>query len=150
MISVASSPASRSSASCSAFSCSGVMARQREIRLPANAKAGDVCANAAFRISALHRCCLQDVITSILACILAVTLTRHTAFRHLQSRPHCRRSLTARARFKTLIYLKDFGVGGLWGVGFNEQTPIPLCLTCPLPPTRLEPFSVWRTNVSRR
>jgi hypothetical protein len=62
-------------------------ARQREIRLPANAKACDVRANAAFRISTLHRRCLQDVITGILACILAVKLIRHTAFRHLQSRP---------------------------------------------------------------
>jgi hypothetical protein len=53
---VASSPGS-------AFSCSGGMAaRQREIRLPANAKACDVCANAAFRISTLHRRCLHDVI----------------------------------------------------------------------------------------
>jgi len=61
--SVASSPARRSSASCSAFSCSGVMAaRQREIRLPAKAKACDVCANAAFRISTLHWRCLHDVI----------------------------------------------------------------------------------------
>ena len=34
----------------------------REIRLPAKAKACDVCANAAFRISTLHRRCLHDVI----------------------------------------------------------------------------------------
>jgi hypothetical protein len=41
----------------------GVMAaRQREIRLPAKAKACDICANAAFRISTLHRRCLHDVI----------------------------------------------------------------------------------------
>jgi hypothetical protein len=45
------------------FSCSGVMAaRQREIRLPAKAKACDVCAKAAFRISTLHRRCLHDVL----------------------------------------------------------------------------------------
>jgi hypothetical protein len=37
-------------------------ARQREIRPPAKAKACDVCANAAFRISTLHRRCLYDVI----------------------------------------------------------------------------------------
>jgi hypothetical protein len=53
---VASSPAS-------VFSCSGVMAaRQREIRPPAKAKACDVCANAACRISTLHRRRLHDVI----------------------------------------------------------------------------------------
>jgi hypothetical protein len=47
----------------SAFSCSGgTAARQREIRLPAKAKACDVCANATFRISTLHRRCLHDVI----------------------------------------------------------------------------------------
>src|SRR6516162_11960064 len=34
----------------------------REIRLPAKAKACDVCANAAVRISTLHRRCLHDVI----------------------------------------------------------------------------------------
>jgi len=63
IFSVANSPASGSSASCSAFSCYGVMAaRQIEIRLPAKAKACDVCANAAFRISTLHRRCLHDVI----------------------------------------------------------------------------------------
>src|SRR5262245_32160478 len=33
-----------------------------QIRLPAKAKACDVCANAAFRISTLHRRCLRDVI----------------------------------------------------------------------------------------
>jgi len=44
------------------FSCSGVMAaRQLEIRLSAKAKACDVCANAAFRISTPHRRCLHDV-----------------------------------------------------------------------------------------
>src|SRR6516165_6234121 len=32
-------------------------------------------------------------------------------FAHLQSRPHCRRSPVAPARFKTLIYLKGFGAG---------------------------------------
>jgi hypothetical protein len=37
-------------------------ARQREIRPPAKAKACDVCANAAFCISTLHRRCLYDVI----------------------------------------------------------------------------------------
>ena len=61
IFSVASSPASRSSASCRAFSCSGVMAtRQRETRLPAKAKACDVRADAALRISTLHRRCLHD------------------------------------------------------------------------------------------
>src|SRR5262249_31212204 len=34
----------------------------REIRLPAKAKACDVCAKAALRISTLHRRCLHDVI----------------------------------------------------------------------------------------
>jgi hypothetical protein len=33
-----------------------------EIRPPAKAKACNVCANAAFRISTLHRRCLHDVI----------------------------------------------------------------------------------------
>jgi hypothetical protein len=37
-------------------------ARQREIRLPAKAKACDVWANAAFRISTLQRLCLHGVI----------------------------------------------------------------------------------------
>jgi hypothetical protein len=55
-----SGPLSRSSA---AFSCSGILAaRRREIRPPAKAKACDVCANAAFRISTLHRRSLHDVI----------------------------------------------------------------------------------------
>src|SRR5215471_16466079 len=39
----------------------GIM-RRAQIRLPAKAKACDVCANAAFRISTLHRSCLHDVI----------------------------------------------------------------------------------------
>jgi hypothetical protein len=37
-------------------------ARQIEIRLPAKAKACDVCANAALRISTFHRRWLHDVI----------------------------------------------------------------------------------------
>jgi L,D-transpeptidase-like protein len=46
----------------------GVMAaRQREIRLPAKAKACDVCANAAFRISTLQRLCLHGVILTAAA-----------------------------------------------------------------------------------
>jgi hypothetical protein len=38
------------------------MMRRAQIRLPAKAKACDVCANAACRISTLHRRCLHDVI----------------------------------------------------------------------------------------
>jgi len=39
----------------------GIM-RRAQIRLPAKAKACDVCANAAFGISTLHRLCLHGVI----------------------------------------------------------------------------------------
>jgi hypothetical protein len=112
-----------SSASCGAFSCSGVMAtRQREIRLPAKAKACDVCANAALRISTLHRRCLHDVIrrplcviqralhSGLLGRILAVKFIRHNTSRIFRAAPR-RGSPVARSRFKTLIYLKGSGVG---------------------------------------
>jgi hypothetical protein len=103
-----------SSASCGAFSCSGVMAtRQREIRLPAKAKACDVCANAALRISTLHRRCLHDVIrrplcviqrdSGLLGRILAVKFIRHNTSRIFRAAPR-RGSPVTRSRFKTLIY----------------------------------------------
>jgi hypothetical protein len=57
---VASSPAAGQAA---LFPVLGVIsARQRKIRLPAKAKACDVGADAAYRISTLHRRCLHDVI----------------------------------------------------------------------------------------
>ena len=62
-------------------------ARQIEIRLPAKAKACDVCANAAFRISTLHRRCLHDVINGLLACIWAVKLIRHGALPDISEPP---------------------------------------------------------------
>src|SRR5262249_54344800 len=51
---------------------------------------------------------------SLLGRVQAVKIIRHTTCRHLQSRPHRRRSPVARTRFKTLIYLKRFGAGA-WG-----------------------------------
>ena len=48
---------------------------------------------------------------SLFARVQAVKIIRHTACRHLRSRPHRRGSPVARTRFKTLIYLKGFGVG---------------------------------------
>src|SRR5262249_43961093 len=47
----------------------------------------------------------------LLGRIKAIKFIRHTAFRHLQSRPHRRRSPAERTRFKVLIYLKRFGAG---------------------------------------
>ena len=58
---------------------------------------------------------------SLLHRVQAVKIIRHTACRHLQSRPHRRRSPVARTRFNTLIYLKGFGAGACGGHGFNEQ-----------------------------
>ena len=48
-------------------------------------------------------------------------LIRHTALRTSRSRPQPRQSPAARARFRTLIYLKGFGAGACGGHGFNEQ-----------------------------
>src|SRR5262249_54299121 len=59
---------------------------------------------------------------SLLHRVQAVKIIRHTASRHLQSRPHRRQSSVARTRFKTLIYLKGFGVGAWGRLGFNEQS----------------------------
>src|SRR5499433_1021304 len=59
---------------------------------------------------------------SLLHRVQAVKIIRHTACRHLQSRPHRRQSSVARTRFKTLIYLKGFGVGAWGRLGFNEQS----------------------------
>src|SRR5262245_11886358 len=65
-------------------------ARQGGIRLPAKAKACDVCAKAALRISTLHRHCLHDLHalhTGLLASIWAVKLIRHGALPDISEPP---------------------------------------------------------------
>src|SRR5262249_8460106 len=52
---------------------------------------------------------------SLLHRVQAVEIIRHTACRHLQSRPHCRRSPVARTRFNPLIYLNRFDAGACGG-----------------------------------
>src|SRR5262249_37592687 len=59
---------------------------------------------------------------TLLGMFTVIDALRHTASRTSSEPPYHRRSPVARTRFKTLIYLKGFGVGALWGVGFNEQS----------------------------
>src|SRR5262245_25696444 len=93
----------------SVFSCSGP---------PAKAKACDVCANAAFRISTLHRRCLQDVITGFLACILAVKLIRHGALPDISEPPPPWVACCAH-QVQSFDLSQTFWCRGLFG--FNEQ-----------------------------
>ena len=106
------------------FSCSGVMAARQPRNSPA-------CKGKSLRCLRKCRCSYIDTSPALSARRDLTAALRYSArppqrpsrshlgcqthqtyyFAHLQSRPHCRRSLTARARFKTLIYLKGFDAG---------------------------------------
>src|SRR5215471_4913202 len=115
------------------FSCSGVMAARQPRNSPA-------CKGKSLRCLRKRRFSYIDTSPALSARRDVTAALRYSArlpqrpsrlhlgcqthqtyyFAHLQSRPR-RGSPVARTRFKTLIYLKGFGVGACGGVGVNEQ-----------------------------
>jgi len=64
---------------------------------------------------------MRDLLVRAKHLFVAAIRQPRRGVRHLQSRPHRRRSPVARTRFKTLIYLSRFGAGACGGLGFEEQ-----------------------------